>query len=79
MKNGQGTLTLKKEEYKYIGEWKDDIKHGQGQEYLPDKSHYDGYFIDGKKHGKGKLILSNGSIYTGEFKEDKLDGHVILY
>ena len=69
MKNGSGTQVLKKEEYKYIGEWKNDNKHGIGKEYLPDKSQYDGYFVNGKKHGKGKLILSNGSVYEGDFKE----------
>jgi hypothetical protein len=77
-KNGRGTLTLKEEEYKYIGEWKDGNKDGLGNEYLPDKSYYEGNFVTGKKNGKGKLILSNGSIYEGEFKDDKLDGNGVL-
>jgi hypothetical protein len=75
-RNGKGIQILRKEDYKYIGEWKNGIKTGLGNEYLPDKSHYEGYFVDGKKNGTGKLILSNGSVYVGEFKSDKLDGNV---
>jgi antitoxin component YwqK of YwqJK toxin-antitoxin module len=39
---------------KYVGEWKDDKRHGCGIEYFPDgKKNYYGEWKDDKRHGRG--------------------------
>jgi len=64
----------------YDGEWKDDLKDGQGILYNAEKSiiykgtwQKDAYFT-----GKGTLENSTGQIYTGDFKEGKYYGKGIL-
>ena len=67
---------------KYIGEWKDDKKHGQGiyyyladNEFKGDK--YIGEFKDDVLHGLGILIFARGDTYEGEFKDNDFDGYGI--
>lgn len=76
-KSGVGICYNKERTYRYEGEWLEDLKHGQGREFYPDKSYYEGTFYKGKKNGRGKLHISNGSEYVGEFKDDKMEGHVM--
>lgn len=42
--NGEGILTLG-HGAKYVGNWKDDEKHGKGVYYWPDGDTYDGDWI----------------------------------
>jgi len=63
---------------RYVGEWKDGKKHGQGT-YTSGKGEgegdkYVGEFKGGFKNGHGKYIWSNGDEYVGEFKDDKPNG-----
>ena len=63
---------------RYVGEWKDGKKHGQGT-YTSGKGKgegdkYVGEFKGGFKNGHGKYIWSDGDEYVGEFKDDKPDG-----
>ena len=69
---------LKKSEY--IGEFKDNMKDGYGEEKYCDGSIYKGEFRQDMKHGKGVLLLQgNGNYgYEGEFKKDKISGKVNL-
>ena len=69
---------------KYVGEYKDNKKHGQGtyyflanNEFRGDK--YIGEYKDGKRHGQGiYYYLANnknkGDIFVGEFKDGDFNG-----
>ena len=59
---------------KYVGEWKDNKKHGQGTYTYSDGSIYVGQLENGDFNGQGSLILSNGDKYVGEFKDDNFHG-----
>jgi hypothetical protein len=60
----------------YIGEFKNNMKDGYGEEKYRDGSIYKGDFRQDLKHGKGVLLLQgNGNYgYEGEFKNDKISG-----
>lgn len=60
MKNGKGTLITKDNE-KYVGEWKDDLKHGNGKfRYslgtltYPNNDVYEGEWVNNLRNGQGK-------------------------
>ena len=63
---------------KYMGEWKDGKKHGQGTftygkgKWEGDK--YEGEFKVGYRNGQGTYNWSIGDKYVGEFKDDKPNG-----
>ena len=46
----------------YVGEWKDDLFHGQGTYTYPDKSTYEGEWKEGKKHGQGTQTVSTDDV-----------------
>jgi len=56
---------------KYMGEWKDGKKHGQGTETYPDGRKYEGEFKDGKQNGQGTYIYHDGRKYEGEWKNGR--------
>ena len=62
---------------KYVGEWKDGKKHGQGIfTYLDDFGKYVGEFKNDKRHGQGTYYEGEGPFkgewYEGEFKDGTL-------
>ena len=59
---------------RYVGEWKKDMKHGQGTYTFSNGNKYVGLFKDNKKNGQGTFTFSDGEIYFGEYKEDKRQG-----
>ena len=77
-----GSFTAKNGKHKgdkYIGEFKNDQKHGQGTYYyFADNLHkgdvYKGSYNYGKVTGKGVYIFANGAIYIGDFKDGKYHG-----
>ena len=70
----QGTFTDPRGGGKYVGEWKDNRKNGQGTETWPDGYKYVGEWRDNFKNGRGTLTFPNGDKYMGEFKDDHFDG-----
>ena len=54
---------------RYIGEFKNNVRQGQGTEYIEDGSSYVGSWKDGKRSGWGTHKLSNGELYVGEFSD----------
>lgn len=58
---------------KYVGEWKDNKKNGQGSFIYNDGSKYVGEFKDGNLHGLGKWS-NDGGDYVGEFKDGTFNG-----
>lgn len=60
----------------YVGEFKNNLRDGYGEEKYSDGTIYRGGFKDDLKEGKGDLILFGdmNNCYSGEFKEDKMCG-----
>ena len=59
---------------KYVGQWKDDKKHGQGTYTTPDGTKYVGQYKDDEKHGQGTFTHADGYKYVGQFKDGKMHG-----
>jgi len=53
----------------YVGEWKDNNRHGQGTYTYANGDKYVGEYKDGKKQGQGTLTFSDGEQYVGEWKD----------
>ena len=62
----------------YVGEEKDDKRHGQGTLTFSDGSKYVGEWKDGKEHGHGTHTFLDGSMYVGEWKDGKYNGQGTL-
>ena len=60
---------------KYVGEWKDDKRHGQGTFTYAAGDKYVGEFKDNLFHGQGTYTYyASGDKYVGEWKDDKRHG-----
>jgi len=59
---------------KYVGEWKDNKKHGQGTSTFANGHKYVGEFRDDKFHGQGTYTSADGHKYVGEFRDDNFHG-----
>ena len=59
---------------KYVGEYRDGKRNGQGTVTWSDGKNYVGEFKDGKFNGHGKLTWSDGKKYVGEWKNGRRDG-----
>ena len=60
---------------KYVGEWKDDKRHGQGTSFWADGDQHVGEYKNGKEHGHGTYTWADGDMYVGEFKDGEEHGH----
>ena len=66
---------------KYVGEWKDDKRHGQGTSFWADGDQHVGEYKDGKEHGHGTYLFGPnsgefaGDKYVWEFKDGMKHGH----
>ena len=73
-----GVLYLWENGTKYMGEWKDGIKHGQGTYTYLDGKNYVGEFRNGKFNGQGTYIYGIGKLkgekYEGEWKNGERTG-----
>ena len=68
-----GTLTTPHGQY--VGEWKDNKKHGQGTYTWANGRKYVGEWKDNKRHGQGTFTYANGSTaYVGGHKNGKWHG-----
>jgi hypothetical protein len=59
---------------KYVGEHKDNERHGQGTHTHANGDIYVGEFKDGERHGQGTNTWASGSKYVGEYKDNKRQG-----
>ena len=69
-----GTLTFANGA-KYVGEWKDDKRHGQGNATFANGDKYVGEWKDNNYHGQGTATLATGEKYVGYF----MNGQYIPY
>ncbi len=72
--NGFGLLFSKIDSYKYLGHFKNGVKHGNGEETSSTGSVFTGTFVNGLKEGKGNYVWPNGDHYEGGFKDDNIEG-----
>ena len=73
--DGFGTMSSLDNKYLYTGEWKDGLKHGNGQ-LITQKIKYSGKFENDVFSGsKGVLCDEKGNIYEGDFVNGKFDGY----
>ena len=64
---------------KYIGEYKDGKRHGQGAHTQANGNKYVGEYKDGKRHGQGTYNWKDGRIWVGEWENGELSGYAITY
>jgi len=67
--------------YKYEGEFKNGIMHGQGTFTWAGEwqgQQYVGEHKEGVANGQGTMTYKNGNVYNGEWKEDKRHGQGTL-
>jgi hypothetical protein len=65
---------LSKSQPRYIGDWRDNKRHGKGRFIWPDGSVYDGDWENDLRHGRGLLELSNGFNYEGSWYRNVMEG-----
>ena len=68
MADRQGTETWA-DGGKYVGQYKDDKKHGEGTHTFANGDRYVGQHKDGEKHGRGKYTFADGEVHhDGEWE-----------
>jgi hypothetical protein len=68
-----GTLTFPDRE-KYVGEWRDGKRNGQGTNIYASGEKYVGEWRDDKRSGQGTNIYASGETYVGEYKDSEKNG-----
>jgi hypothetical protein len=64
----------------FIGQKKNDLKHGRGRYRFKDGSYYEGSWKDDMMHGEGQLFFPNGRVeYMGEWALGEPNGWGILH
>ena len=80
---GQGTYYWNNGN-KYVGDWYEGKRHGQGTMYYSaddsyNRKYYDGDWYEGKRHGQGTLVWNDGDKYVGGYKNDEWHGQGTYY
>ncbi len=73
--HGKGTYSSKA--FKYEGEYKDGMMHGQGVSNWENGDRYEGEFATDRPNGKGRYQFGNGDSYEGEVKAGVINGRGI--
>jgi radial spoke head protein 1 len=71
----QGTYKFKKNNSKYVGDYVQGKKHGQGVFLFPDGSKYEGSWAEDVKSGTGVYTYPNGDTYSGEWVSNVREGN----
>ena len=64
-----------KDGQQYVGEFKDDMRDGQGINTWANGERYEGQFKEDMRHGYGVADWANGERYEGEFKKNQRHGY----
>lgn len=76
--SGKGTYIFSQddgEELEYVGNFKNDMKNGNGLCKLPNNCLYIGEWKDDVMEGIGKMVYSSDDEYLGNWKNGKKEGH----
>ncbi|XP_061189942.1 MORN repeat-containing protein 1-like isoform X2 [Saccostrea echinata] len=77
--SGHGIYQYENKYFRYEGQWRGGIKHGQGKLQMADGSYYEGTFTNGEIDGKGMRYFSQtGNKYTGQFCKGELHGRGMM-
>ena len=63
---------------RYIGSWRDDLKHGKGNYRWSTGNRYNGDYYDDKPHGSGVYSTVHGDNYVGKFTNGLFQGKTAL-
>ena len=56
---------------KYEGNWRDDLRHGQGKKFYSNGDVYEGAWIYGRREGRGVLKFANGKRKYGNWYQNE--------
>lgn len=77
-KNGRGIFTWSADDdgsyERYEGEYKNDLRSGDGVYTYADGSRFEGSYLSDAKNGSGKMVFANGDVYEGDFVNDYRTG-----
>lgn len=59
MKEGKGIYYDAHDEWAYKGEFKKDLKDGEGEELYSNGAYFRGFLKSGVKHGQGEYYIPN--------------------
>ena len=59
---------------RFEGNFKDDVKHGNGRAWYKNGSMYSGNFSEDQPNGKGQKSFADGDFYNGDFKQGIFHG-----
>ena len=74
----QSFFTEDERELEYAGEFKANLKEGDGQYIFPNGNTYIGSFKNDVREGIGQILYANGDEYIGNFKNGKKNGKGIF-
>ena len=57
---------------RYVGYWKNGLRHGKGTFYYSNGSKYEGDWFENFKHGTGIFTFEDGTEYSGPFEKDRM-------
>jgi hypothetical protein len=58
--------------YKYLGEFRGDLKNGHGALFLTNGEYYEGEFYDDYAHGEGVYVKMGGEKVSGRWNRNML-------
>ena len=73
-RNGYGSLDDREHKFKYIGDFVNGLRHGNGKIVYDCGKVYEGEWENDKKTGYGTITFQNKNTYTGMFLRDKKHG-----
>ena len=59
---------------RYEGQWKNNMKHGQGIFTFADGNVYEGEYKHGRREGQGRFTWADHNMYEGSFVDDMMHG-----
>jgi len=57
---------------RYIGSFKNGVRHGPGTFFFSNGAVYSGMYDGNRKQGKGMYVYENGAVYEGDFTLDRM-------
>ena len=63
----------------YVGEFKNNKRHGYGTNKWANGESYTGYWANDKRHRLGTTVFPNGSRYEGQYKNNIRNGNGTYY
>jgi hypothetical protein len=64
---------------RYVGEFREGLREGQGTHFYPSGAKYEGEYKAGYADGRGIYTYPAGSYYFGEFRKDSFNGYGLRY